>query len=409
METKKKDVFTFTNNKDITIDYPMKLVEKTVEFTIETERGEPITEYLSFETICLVIKIPAAGSVEIDTSKQPTVFKNETGEILPDTFDYKIDPSVGILKIIPQTTLASASSYENVITVKYQGKIISKKLEFKFRKGYGVNYVRIRPGNEQEHSYVPYHQDVPNKFEGERGLFYKIWIYDKDGNIQEKPFMFFERNAKAFGIISTDYGLYSGPTGLTQLDEKGGFLPKKIGNYEYNIPPVDDVDAAAKLHDMGYDAVDAAGADAASECWACLPADMKLVEDWQKVVDLGEGAADTCNKKKITGGEVSQAKKAIFLFKQYIDKKKKEVAYWMREQHYSITKPNFKQVETGDMDDASSDWDMAAVTYNYEQFRIIYMKQEGQFWVTKNDLDLAKQPFKWVKNTKKKYRYLSKK
>lgn len=88
---------------------------------------------------------------------------------------------------------------------------------------------------------------------------------------------------------------------------------------DYRREPQDAVDAAALRHDKGYDAVNAAGVTGATQDPAALPADIRLVQDAEKVKsDYQSGRVDNYTGKPISPKTESRASKVSSLFQVLI-------------------------------------------------------------------------------------------
>ena len=74
------------------------------------------------------------------------------------------------------------------------------------------------------------------------------------------------------------YGNYLGPNNPTQGENS---------TYSYAIPPIDDLDYAAFLHDKGYDLHGAEGASGALGNENVVPVDQELVNRCRRVTDVG--------------------------------------------------------------------------------------------------------------------------
>ena len=149
-----------------------------------------------------------------------------------------------------------------------------------------------------------------------RGLKYVVnyWETRANGlpqlNKDKNTNFFYARDAPL-----TEYGLYFGATGLYKIT-KDGELNKKV--YDYSIDPVDYVDFGAWVHDKGYDAVGAAGASGLLSDVATIPADLRAIETWQEVVDLGVKGVDPHNGQPISQDEYNAASRGITLFKSIV-------------------------------------------------------------------------------------------
>jgi hypothetical protein len=80
--------------------------------------------------------------------------------------------------------------------------------------------------------------------QGDFGVNYTITKVDKDGNLISKS---------GFNIKNNIHGVYAG----SKNPQKVWKAPDpKTGEYkdDYSLPPIDEVDAAAKQHDLDYDA-----------------------------------------------------------------------------------------------------------------------------------------------------------
>lgn len=178
--------------------------------------------------------------------------------------------------------------------------------------------------------------------------------------------------AKPFtnGFNYKDYGLYMGPTSLFKHDFYGFTRA-----YQYDITPIDAVDAAARMHDMRYDKVGAVGQDALFNDWRVLPADMEAVKSWNHVLTLGVGGIDPYNCSPITETEIAAAKNAVTLFNYVIYDKMSQITNWMVENNISGAAK------------AESRLDITTYFANYNLFLSIYMDQNSDgSWSEKQEM-----------------------
>ena len=163
------------------------------------------------------------------------------------------------------------------------------------------------------------------------------------------------------GLFNADYGNYMGPTSLYVYGDGGYYNENFSKTYDYSLPGVDAVDNLAKLHDIGYDKIDAKGKNSLMNDWGTTPIDIEALAGWEEII-LNKDAHPDVNKK----GR-SAAIDASILFSYVATKKQNAISKFM--------KNNYAKEATKD------------VTKNYELFLSKYMqKDEHNNWRRKDDM-----------------------
>jgi RHS repeat-associated protein len=158
---------------------------------------------------------------------------------------------------------------------------------------------------------------------------------------------FYPRNAELFQMMPTEYGNYYGSTSFYKVDIHGKFinninpdLPKIImgenytkepkSQFSYDIPAVDAVDETAKMHDQGYDRVDASGSSGLFHDWGTTPYDENAKNSWSDFVSKYKvGDKDPFTGQKITQDEIDAASNGKTLFSYVVNRKKTQIAKFM--------------------------------------------------------------------------------
>ena len=154
-----------------------------------------------------------------------------------------------------------------------------------------------------------------------------------------------------------DHGFYYGPTSpATSILRK------------YHMPAVDAVDEGGRLHDYGYDLVGATAANA-TDSWATIPADKKLISVGKEIVKLGLNGIDPHNQQPINSEELGAAKRADLYFSDEIRGKITSISIWMYKNYKNRSvAPYWIADENGVTHD----------DINYDRFRNIYMHQNKE-------------------------------
>jgi RHS repeat-associated protein len=200
-----------------------------------------------------------------------------------------------------------------------------------------------------------------------QGVLYEISVWDswfktyRSVDVQKMV----NRNASAlFGTVSTEYGNYMGATSLMKVGADGGFTDK----YDYTLDAVDFVDQQAKLHDQGYDRVQAVGSDGLFSDWGTTPYDEAARNGWRNFLNNNkEGSKDPFNGQKVTLEERKAAGRGLTLFDGVLATKKENISEFMM-QNYSKEAKN-RYSFSGDATDRADQ-------FNYELFLEKYMKKD---------------------------------
>jgi RHS repeat-associated protein len=153
-----------------------------------------------------------------------------------------------------------------------------------------------------------------------------------------------------------NHGFYYGPKQLPWINEI-----KK-----YQLPGVDAVDEAGRLHDKAYDAVGAT-ADNATKSWATIEADGDFIEANFTVSQIGVGGIDPFNGQTITNDEFYAANRGVNYFTITTWDKIEAVSDWM-ETNY----PKISFEGSGILNDSEDNQ-----YKNYTTFRDIYMNYDA--------------------------------
>jgi hypothetical protein len=207
------------------------------------------------------------------------------------------------------------------------------------------------------------HQDPREFGNGFEGVSYVINYWKENGNFIKNHKLYQKR-----GHIA-EYGLYYGATGLFTINRQGQFTDE----YDYLPTAIDAVDQGAKMHDIGYDKVYAVGLEGLLNSWATTPADIKAVEAWDIVKDIGVGGVDPFNQTNITQDEIEAAKSGVWGFKKTAGNKILHIAHWMQINYPDVAQPIGMEDVKGEPNSVTFNY---AVTYNYQKFLEYYMYEE---------------------------------
>ena len=181
---------------------------------------------------------------------------------------------------------------------------------------------------------------------------------------------FYERETGFF-----QYGLYYGAKGLFQISRDGSFSDEN----DYSIPAIDAVDYAAWHHDQAYGAVGAAGKRGLTKDHATIPADLAAINDWEAIVEIGEGGVDPFNYQTITSKQITAAKRGIKGFEHFNNNKIMEAVEFIARQ-------------VGTLDGAKSEGSDNWISDNYSIFVNTYFEKE------ENDMYYKKRNGYWEQN-----------
>lgn len=79
-----------------------------------------------------------------------------------------------------------------------------------------------------------------------------------------------------------DYGVYSGSSTIWSYKWNGEKFDLNENKADYNIPPIDETDSPARIHDQEYEAVGSAGPKGLLDDFATIEADTKAMNKWYK-------------------------------------------------------------------------------------------------------------------------------
>jgi RHS repeat-associated protein len=154
-----------------------------------------------------------------------------------------------------------------------------------------------------------------------KGVEYTYFQQNKDGSFEKIITLFDVRNDMRY------HGHYYGEDGPTLLGRKWpgtSSPPGSVGNpFTYlDLPPIDEVDEAARIHDKTYD-------EAGTQGWwddpAGIPADMAFIEALTVYIDNAQNDdyEDNITKRKPSEEAIAAAKAARILFRRAIANKQK--------------------------------------------------------------------------------------
>jgi RHS repeat-associated protein len=201
-----------------------------------------------------------------------------------------------------------------------------------------------------------------------RGVFYDIRFYDEKSKSWSFNSVFVARDAHSLGIIPTEYGNYMGATSLSKMQENGSFNKEP----DYDLPAVDHVDNLAKQHDIGYDKLDAKGANSLFGDWGTTPVDEAALKGWYAFEgNYRVGDKDPFNGQAVTSEERRASINASTLFSIVIDNKKKDIAHFMYVNYSDASRPYLT-----DIMGFGEQFSDKAVKKNYNLFLNKYMKKD---------------------------------
>lgn len=208
-----------------------------------------------------------------------------------------------------------------------------------------------------------------------RGVQYEIKYYSE----QSKKFIggyshFTSRNAGlVWGKVMKEYGNYMGATGLKEFDKKGDIT----NTDSYNLPPVDIVDMGAYLHDKGYDALNAKGANSLFGDWGTTPVDETALNGWNSfLANYKVGSSDPLNNQPVSQTERNAAYQGASLFELVVGKKKLGITQFMQE--------NYKEANQGTKILGRRIFNTEQVEANYNLFLSLYMEKNSDGnWIRK--------------------------
>ena len=214
-------------------------------------------------------------------------------------------------------------------------------------------------------SYYVWHNSQEHNSHGKlgKGVKYNIVVIDtRTKNQLFSETRFVSRDAVVLrGLFKEDYGNYMGSTSLYKVGDNGYYNEYFSKTYDYSLPGVDAVDNLAKLHDIGYDKIDAKGQNSLMNDWGTTPIDIDALNGWQEII-VNKKAHPDVNKK----GR-SAAINAAILFSYVATKKQNEISKFMKE--------NYSKEATKDVDK------------NYKLFLDKYMqKDKDGMWTRKDDM-----------------------
>jgi RHS repeat-associated protein len=192
------------------------------------------------------------------------------------------------------------------------------------------------------------------------------------------------RNATLLGLKS-EYGNYLGKTSLFKVNREGKFSDI----YDYTLDAVDAVDNLAKLHDQGYDRVNAVGETGLKLDWGTTPYDEAAMNGWQDILDNYKvGDKDPFNGQQITSGEYSLAWNGNRSFRYIVSDKKESIVKFMKT-YYSKEAKHYRGSGWG----VSMEKALQADEYNYQLFLRKYMTKDangnwirqGKMWHIENE------------------------
>jgi hypothetical protein len=109
--------------------------------------------------------------------------------------------------------------------------------------------------------------------------------------------------------------------------------------YRYDVEAVDFVDQQAKMHDLGYDRLQAAGASSLFTDWGTTPYDEAAANAWSNFYSNNkDGSVDPFNGLNVTIQERRAAWRGKTLFNQVVGLKKNAISAFMEENYSSETK-----------------------------------------------------------------------
>ena len=208
-----------------------------------------------------------------------------------------------------------------------------------------------------------------------RGVQYEIKYFNEDTKKfvgEYNPFV--SRNAGAlWGAVMKEYGNYMGATSLYQVDGEGHFTNK----YHYDLPAADAVDHGAYLHDKGYDALHAKGANSLFGDWGATPVDETALNGWNDFLANSKvGSVDPFNGQKVSQKERDAAWQGAALFKNVVGNKKWEIASFMQQ--------NYKEASQGTNSMKSRSFSKNEVQANYQLFLNKFMDKDSDGnWIRK--------------------------
>jgi RHS repeat-associated protein len=215
-----------------------------------------------------------------------------------------------------------------------------------------------------------------------QGVTYDIRVHTPSGAaFQITPF-FVERQDMANKLLGVkgDYGNYMGSTSLYGVNSNistKNFDNSKIlsSKYNYDLPAVDQVDEYARIHDQGYDALDAKGKNSLFNDWSTTPVDDKALQGWKSFLIIAYTAKtngiDPFNKQPINDKEVNAALRGHVLFSKVVNDKLNGISEFM--------KKNYSKEATNDREN------------NYNLFLNKYMHQEKDGTWKRNEALWTKQ------------------
>lgn len=170
--------------------------------------------------------------------------------------------------------------------------------------------------------------------------------------------------------------------GSDPLPNFNAFNGKIIKNtYRYDIDAIDYVDQQAKLHDEGYDRLNAVGASSLFSDLGTAPYDEAALSAWTNFYDnKNPGDIDPFNNQKVSFEEIGAAWRSKTLFSIVLNNKKLAIASFMS--------ANYKDAKHG----SKFLWGKRSfskdeIDSNYQMFLNKYMKKDenGQ-WIRRDDM-----------------------
>jgi RHS repeat-associated protein len=206
-----------------------------------------------------------------------------------------------------------------------------------------------------------------------QGVTYKINIKNLDNHTSLNTSYFVSRAGNNSSSKITNYGNYMGAATLPNFSILTGSKVKNT--FRYDVPAINSVDQLAKIHDQGYDRINAVGAASLFNDWAATPYDEAAFNGWtnfynehQITFDLGDGdkyfgSIDPFNGQSVSQDQLDAALRGKTLFSTIIVSKKRDISTFMEKNYKKEAKStNFTFFST-----------RKKIEYNYQLFLEKYM------------------------------------